>query len=261
MYEQTLSLAGLTPDQATVYEVLLKNGPQTARKVSQITPFKRSLVYKHLEDLQKLGLVARHDEVGKVSVFEPAHPLKLKELTEKQETQAKSAQIALESILGSMTSDFNLVSGKPGVQFFEGKPGIIKLYEQILAHGQNIDSIEDKGEMVSFFPDYVKEFIAKRIKKGLHNRVIAPSNSPINVSSEKELRETRLVETARFPFRMDIKIAGRLVSLITFQKEHPVGVLVDNQEIADNFRLLFDLLWNLLENKNPALPSPATKFA
>ena len=229
-----------------MYETLLKNGPSPARKIAQNSPYKRSLVYKILDELITMGLATKKDEIGKVSVFEPAHPLKLKDLAEKKAEAARQAQSGLDSVLASLVSDFNLVSGKPGVQFFEGKAGIIKLYEQILAHGQNIDSIEDKGEMMAFFPDYVKEFINKRIKKGLHNRVIAPSDNPINVSSEQELRETRFIETAKFPFRMDIKIAGRLLSLITFQKEHPVGVLVDNQEIADNYRLLFTLLWNFL---------------
>ena len=57
------------------------------------------------------------------------------------------------------------------------------------------------------------------------------------------MRETKFLATALFPFRMDIKIAGRLVSLITFKKDSTVGVLIDNQEIADNFQILFELLW------------------
>lgn len=252
VYQQALTLAGLTQDQAVIYEFLLKNGKLTARKISQNTPYKRSLVYKYLEDLVKKGLVMRHDEIGKVSVFEPVHPLKLKDFAEKQEEQAKNAQQALDAVLGQMTSDFNLISGRPGVRFFEGKNGIIKIYEEMLAHGQNIESIEDKGEMAAFIPDYVKEFIKKRIKKGLRNRVIAPSDNPINVSSESELREVRSIATSKFPFKMDVKIAGRLVSFITFQKENPVGVLVDSQEIADNFRLLFETLWECLATTKPA---------
>ncbi len=79
--------------------------------------------------------------------------------------------------------------------------------------------------------------------------MIAPSNNPINPTSPQELRETRFVPTAQFPFRMDIKIAGGLVSLITFQKENPVGVLIENKEIGENYKILFDLLWKLLEPK------------
>lgn len=247
MYEQTLTLTGLTAEQAAVYEALLKSGPSPARKIAQNTPYKRTLVYKILEDLQKLGLVARRDEVGKVSIYEPTHPLKLKELAEKRQEQARNAQTALEGIFGQLTSDFNLISGKPGVKFYEGKEGIIKIYETLLAHGSNIDSIEDKGEMAGFIPEYSHNYPKERVKRNIFNRVIAPSDNPINATSEKEMRETRFIPTDQFPFRMDIKIAGRLVSLITFQKENADGVLVDNEEIAENFRLLFELLWKLLE--------------
>jgi sugar-specific transcriptional regulator TrmB len=141
------------------------------------------------------------------------------------------------------------VKERPKIRFYEGKEGIIKIYEDLLAQKSHIDSFEDKGEMSLFIPEYAKEFITKRIKNKVYNRVIAPSTNQININSQAELRETRFLPVSQFPFRMDIKIAGNEVSLISFQKENPVGILIENKEIADNFHILFDLVWKFLEPK------------
>src|SRR3989344_695186 len=123
MYEQTLIQAGLTKNQSLIYEILVKTGPVSAGKLAKIAPLKRGLVYKVLEELEEVNLVEQKKPAGTVAVFIPAHPLKLKDLAEQRERQAKDAQRILESVLGGLVSDYNLAVGKPGVQFYEGKEG------------------------------------------------------------------------------------------------------------------------------------------
>lgn len=246
IYQQSLIQAGLSSEEAVIYEYLVKNGAKTAGAISLATPFKRGLVYKLLEQLSLSGLVIKHDAPGKVAIFEPAHPLKLKDLAEKKEEQAKNAQIALGGILDALTMDYNMLSDRPGVKFYQGKEGIMNIYDTLLEQGAAIDSFEDKGEMLRLIPEYAAAYPRQRVKRNMFNRVIAPRDNPLNQSDPALLRETRFVTTERFPFRMDIKISGRYVSLITFQKENPVGVLIDNKEIAENFRMLFNLVWSSL---------------
>ncbi len=246
MYEQSLQQAGLTLDQALIYEVLLKNGPLKASKVHQKTPLKRGLVYKILEDLVKIGLVEKAEEPGKVSIFSPAHPLKLRDVAKEREQKARDAQVALDGVLGQLSSDYNLTIGKPGVEFFEGKEGLIQLYERILGSGQPIDSIEDKGNMVNVIGDYIPVYVKTRVQRGLYNRVITPATNAVNTTDQSQLREARTIPEAQFPFRLDIKIAGPLLSIVSLQKENTVGVLIDNKEIAENFKILFEYWWKQL---------------
>ncbi len=176
-YLTSLTQAGLTYSQAEVYEILIKNGPLRASKIHNKSDLKRSLVYKVLGELLEMDLVTKDEPPRKVAIFSPRHPAKLKDLAEKAEDRAKTAQIVLGGILGQMSSDFNLAVGKPGVQFYEGKEGIIKIYETLLGQKQNIDSFEDKGEMVEFLGNYTKTFTKKRIQNKIFNRVIAPSEN------------------------------------------------------------------------------------
>src|SRR3989344_3806878 len=127
MFEQQLEQSGLTKNQAVVYEALLKTGATPARTLLAAIPLKRGLAYKVLDELAGLDLVSKKDEPGKVAIFEPAHPSKLKEIAETKEKQAQNTQVALDGILGQLSSDFNLSAGKPGVRFYEGVEGVKKV--------------------------------------------------------------------------------------------------------------------------------------
>ena len=246
MYEQILSQAGLYADQAKIYEILIKNGPLEAGKIAKKTDITRSLVYKILEELIEKGLVLKDEQSQKVIIFKPEHPLKLQVIQEKMAQKAKNAQIALDTILPALSSDFNQLFGSAHVRFFEGKEGIIKLYEIILAQKAPIDSIEEKGDMLAFIPDYVPIFVKKRIAAQIPNRVISPENNPYNKTDPSKFIEAKLVLVEKFPFRIDIKICADKISLITFKKETAFAALIDDQEIADNFRILFNFIWSLL---------------
>ncbi|HBH46781.1 MAG: hypothetical protein A2445_02460 [Candidatus Jacksonbacteria bacterium RIFOXYC2_FULL_44_29] len=251
MYEAVINQIGLTTEQAAIYEALVSGGPMKAAKISQKTSLKRGFVYFLLEQLVALGLVEKEVIKAKTAIFKPAHPYKLKELAEKREKEAKEAQIALDGVLPQLVSNFNLASGKPGVRFFEGREGLIKIYEELLDEKSPIDSIEDKGEMAEFIMDYSHKFIKKRRERGIFNRVVCPASNPINKTSPEELRETRTIPVKLYPLSMDIKIVNNKVSLITLRKESAVGILIDHPEIAENFKIIFKYLWDSLE-KNPS---------
>lgn len=257
MYTELLQQAGLSEKEAAIYEKLLEVGSTTVGKLLKTLPYKRGDLYNILASLKDMGLVSEGLSRGVMS-FTVESPDKIADLLKAEDEKRDRIRRSVTSTLPDLKSLYNLSVHRPGVRFYEGKDGIIKVYEQLLAHGQNIDSFEDKGEMARFIPEYSNKYPLRRVKRKIFNRVIAPSDNKINVSDPSLLRETRFLSTEKFPFRMDIKIAGCFVSLITFQKEHPVGVLVDSSEIADNFRILFQAFWDLL---GCPTPPPATSLA
>src|SRR3989338_135756 len=172
MYELPLVAAGLEPDQAQIYEILLKNGPLKAGKVALKSTLKRGLVYKILDELVELGLVIKNEPAGKVAIFEPAHPLKIKEFAEAKEAKLKTAQLALDGILGNLTSDYNLALNKPGVQFFEGMDGIKKILDDSLASKTEIYSYADIESINKYIPDLNREYVAKRERLKIKKRGI-----------------------------------------------------------------------------------------
>ena len=104
---QTLVQAGLTEHQAAIYEALIQRGPQKATRLAFLAGGPRTLSYKVLDELAAEGLVTKKDERGRVSLFAPAHPLKLRDLAERRLDEAKGARAALESALVALTRDFD----------------------------------------------------------------------------------------------------------------------------------------------------------
>lgn len=242
---KTLAQIGLSDKEATVYEALLELGKAGMGELLKKIPYKRGNAYDLIQELVNKGLVTEVLERGKKTfVIEP--PEKLKVMLEEKGKIFHQQESALNTNFEYLSSAYRIAMNKPGVRYYEGKEGIIKIYEELLANNQPIDSIEDKGDLAKSIPDYAATYVKKRVQKKIFNRVVSPDTNQLNKSNPEKLIEARLAPADQFPFRMDIKISGNKVSLITFPEKNIVGVLIDNQEIAENFHILFEFLWNKL---------------
>lgn len=252
MYEQSLQQAGLTPDQALIYEALLKNGPLKASKVHQKTPLKRGLVYKLLEDLVQLGLVEKAEEPGKVAIFSPSHPLKLRDLAETKERQAKDAQVALDGVLSELTSSYNLMIGKPGVRFFEGLEGIKKVLDDTITSnpGKMLRTFSDVAGYSMYLKDWNTQYYApERKKRGVFEKVIIPNDAKaleyMHGYKSNDVTDILFINHALYPFKTEINIYEDKVSFVTFSPTAHMGVIVENKEIFNTLSSVFNFTWEL----------------
>lgn len=249
-YIETLTASGLEPSVAAVYVALLELGESQVPAISLKTSLSRASIYEALTHLIAEGYIEYRKE-GRNAYYKANHPEKLRDLVAQKKREVALLEGEMGETIKLLSSAYNLSLKKPGVSFYEGKDGIIQAYEELLAISSPIDSIEDKGEMGDFIPDYAKQFVKKRVAKHIKNRVVAPSTNAINITSNKELRETRTIPLDQFPFGMDVKISGNTVLLITLKEKEAVGIKIVHQEIAENFRTLFQYLWNQAALRSP----------
>jgi predicted transcriptional regulator len=104
-------LAGLSEDQAVLYESLIHYGPQKATRLAFLAGVPRTLSYRHLEELIEQGLVAKEEQSGKVARFAPAHPLKLKDLATQRLEDAQAAKGLVEEVLPALVRNFDTMLG------------------------------------------------------------------------------------------------------------------------------------------------------
>lgn len=259
MYELPLVAAGLEPDQAQVYEILLKSGPLKAGKIATQSTLKRGLVYKILDELVKLGLAIKHELPGKATMFEPAHPLKIKQLAESREQKFKTAQLALDGILGNLTSDYNLALGKPGVQFYEGKEGIKKVADDSLTSKTEILSYLDNEAINKYIPDINKEYIQKRNRLKIAKRMIAVDSLYVRDRAKqfnKSTTQIRVIEKA-YPFATVMQIYDGKVSYITLDEKRMIGVIIADPHIYQMHKTLFEFAWEKAKPLGQFAPAPA----
>ena len=149
-----LDAAGLDDREILVYEALLARGIATASQITPDTGLGRVMVYRVLEDLVSKKLVSK-DESEPVLRYRARHPYALKQYAENQVNKLRETEGTIDALIPRLTSLFHQGQSRPGVKFYEGKEGIIKIYEDILSERSPIDSIEEKGDMIAYLPDYV----------------------------------------------------------------------------------------------------------
>lgn len=247
MYEQFLSQTGLSQEQAVVYEALIKHGALPASKISSFAGLKRGLTYKILGELEALGLVEKKDEVGKVLRFEGVHPLRMRDFVEKKMQESKDAKEVLETVLPKLVSDFNLVSGKPGIQFYEGEEGVKQITAHSLGAKTEIYSYVDNDAVDKYLPKENKRYVAERVRRGITKKIISPDTPhtrEIAKSFAEELLEARVLPIEK-SLNTVMQIYDNTISYLTINDERMIGVIIDDPFIARMHRTMFEYLWSV----------------
>lgn len=239
--------AGLSEEQALTYDALLEKGPLKASSIAKWTGIKRSLVYKVLEQLINIGLVSEKGGKGAVSIFSPNHPSLLLNSFEQKEKQLAMTKEILSSSIGTLSSKFNLISGKPNVQFYEGINAIEKITMDLPVSEKEIRQFLDINNALNKYSNNAISSREKRIKLGIVKKMIVP-NTPENkeyISNKTELTKYKISETNKLP--TGIQIYDNKVTMLNITDNSTVGVIIEDELIAQTFKNIFDQYWNLIQ--------------
>lgn len=249
MNEKILTDAGLSKEQAKIYLFLLENGLAPAKVIAAKTNIGRALAYKVLEQLIALGLVEKRGDIGKVARFFPAHPKRLKGLLATKKERMLEASAVFERSFGLLASSFNLLSGKPNIQFFEGIEGLQRVYDDILETNQHISVISSpihhgKQEALHLIREQIKKQAAQKIQ----TKAITPhadgqteTTTPIS-DDEKYLITRKIVPAEKLNIPAQVIVYGDKVAVTNF-RENIITVVIESKYIAETFRIMFEYIW------------------
>lgn len=238
--------SGLNEAESHLYLALLKSGPQRAALLAETSGVSRTNTYNVLEQLQRKGLVEKEGG-GRKSVFRALHPQRLEAFFDEQQATLNSRREQLRSHLSRLTVDFSLAEGGPGVYRFEGKEGMIRVYQELIKDRIRVDSIVDRNLLRTTISDYNPEYIRQRVKYRIHSRIISPSGFQGKSSDQSEFREVRILDQKKFPFEMDLKITAKKVVMTTFRQSSISGMIIIDSEVIRNYQVLFEFLWGIAQ--------------
>ncbi|OHA34020.1 MAG: hypothetical protein A3A22_03695 [Candidatus Taylorbacteria bacterium RIFCSPLOWO2_01_FULL_45_34b] len=255
--EKVLENAGLSPEQSRLYLSLLEGGLSSARHLASKTNLGRALTYKILGQLTYLKLVEKKKTYGRIALFAPTHPERLKELLHEKQKLTEQSIATLQSSFGSLSSAYNFLQGKPNVQFFEGVIGIQHVYDDILEIGKDIfvisSPINDGRQEILHL---IREQIKRQVEQNIKTKAITPiaTGQPIATpieEDEKHLITRKQVPAEKLHIPAQIIIYGDKVAITNF-KETLITVLVESKYIAETFRIMFEYIWenDVPSNKN-----------
>jgi sugar-specific transcriptional regulator TrmB len=259
-YSQALIAAGLTKEQANVYEPLIREGKLRATQLAKRAELSRTYVYRILEELEGLGLITREEPPGKPAVFAPRHPFALEELARKRQEEANIAKRTLEGAMASLISDYTAASKIPGVRVLSGIEGLEEIYKDILKEKKDILLIRSAlDNQEGGLKEMVLAQIAKQVAAGIRTRLIGRSRAPGGISEadlrardKARLTERRTLPRDSFQLPAQIIIYGNKVA-ITSYREPLITTVIENDAIRETMQVLFELLWNTGEKPSVGL--------
>lgn len=242
MLKEQLEKIGLAEKEAKVFLASLELGSSAVQEIAKKADINRATTYVIIEKLMKKGLMSSVEK-GKKTYFQVEDPKRLLKLLEEQEEGLKRKEEEFKKYLPELETLFNIAEEKPKVRFFEGKEGLIAIREDYFkAKDKEVLGFFAIDEEKNVFTDEERSKAAtERKKRGVKIKLIYTDESP-SLQTESKLSTRRFIPKDKFPLSSTFIIYDDKVGVVSL-KGKLVGVIIENKEIANTFRSIFNLAW------------------
>lgn len=247
---------GLTDAEAEVYQAALALGARPASVIAQNVGLKRAHTYNVLRGLMEKGIVQEFEKRG-IKHFTCSPPSSLISVLENRERELILQKQRLEQILPELKKLQNPLSAQPRVRFYQGFDGLREVYDDMLRteNSEILALVDLKYTWTAVGPDgldYVVGFIKRREKRNIVWRGICVGSSESDAQVKmrpSHLRAMKLIEGISCP--AEISVYGSRVAFTSTHNEL-IGIIVENEPIAETIRSVLEKMWQLLPDYKPA---------
>jgi|SRR3989344_1924940 len=245
--ETILKNFGLNEKETAVYLALIELGPSPVRLLSAKSAVNRGTTYDILKSLIALGLVSYYNKQSH-QYFSAESPEKLLSALDDKQQSIKNLQNEIQTSLPELKSLFEKQGGKPAVKLFEGLKGIKSILEDVLETvGREKEKIyyvyssaSLRKNVYNAMPDFskrrqVKKIMVRTIALGEGGQLVGLDERKWLSQGGKELKAT-----------YEIIYSGCVAHISLDTAENPVGVVIQNQEIFETQKVIFESLWEKL---------------
>jgi len=239
-----LQKVGLSDGEAVLFSLLLESGKIKARDLVEKSGLGRGNVYNLLNSLTAKGLVL--EILGAQKQYEAVDPSRLKKLLNKKKEETKRLEAEFTESLGAMTSLFNLSTGKPTIQVFEGIDGFEQALNDSLSATTEILTYFDPSAIVDEIAAVNSRYVTKRRNKKISKRIILPDNQAAHDyknSMGGDLTDILLAKDFSGGFLTAMETYDNKVNFLTLTKEKIISVIIEDENIANLQRAQFEYIW------------------
>jgi len=249
MVKNILVKLGLAEKEAQIYKVALESGPETVQKIAQRAEITRTGAYAYIKSLMSRGLMSSSTR-DKKTYFLAESPESLSSLLDSRKKEVQRLIFEFKKTMPQLRTLFETNEERPQVRVFEGKDGFKTMTNDLLkSKFQALEEFTSVDEIYTIYPTQQEEYrekLAKKFKKA-RTRIIYTSNNPV-LNKLSRVAELRFLSKEKFPFVGSMNIYGNKVAL-TSHKKTTTGVIIENKEIAETMRAIFNLAWESLDKK------------
>ncbi len=241
--EKLADMLGIGRDALSVYLASLELGVANIQELSRKSGVKRTSIYNFIDEL-KLKQFLTEIKRGKRKLVLATNPRLL------IDTQ-KSRVDFLESMMPELLAINNEAKNKPRVSYYEGFEGIKEVYNSMLRDKQVIYAWEDLDQAQKTFPKkFFESYPVERSKLTIPFRSIvkdSPFARKFTFDNDKRLsRQSKFISASNLG--TEINIFGNKVALFNLRKSTPLAVLIQDHEIAETLKIIWQELWDRLSD-------------
>lgn len=245
MFNEVLTRAGLSEDEALVYETLLLHGPQSVGTQLPRVSIKRGLLYKVLDRLIQRGLVT--EKISKKrAIFVAQPPDTLLKIIEDQESELRKTRENFVRALPEMKAKYVISTERPVIQFFEGTEGLRKIYEDKLLPGTPTHHFIRPLRANVYehaFGRWFVHYLERRAKLGITTYALtgddADANHDPKIDAQRKVVRTWL-RPQDYTTPIEIACYRDKVAIISYGKEI-FGIVIESQHFSKAIKDLFSL--------------------
>jgi sugar-specific transcriptional regulator TrmB len=246
---QELKKLGLKDKEAAVYLASLELGPAPVQNIARKSKVVRATTYVILEDLMQMGLITHYKE-GKKTLFSAEPPLQLNRLLEKQEEDIREKKEGLTHFLPELQAVIKSNTDRPSVRYFEGTEGLRAIRQEIVMYTQPGDIVYNFTPLDyinAIFPENSSSYYKQRVARGIQAKTIFTTSSQkikkqiLSLMAEHRT-DFRFIPPELYPGGGGTTIFRDRVAMGTYTGKIS-GLIIENSELADMMRNLFDLAW------------------
>jgi len=242
--QPSLLKLGFSKEESKIYLTCLESGSLPVSVISRNTNIGRINCYHYIEKLIEKEFLLEEKKSG-VKYFFAENP---QVIIKKQKEKINIAQ----NILPEMLAIASATPQKPKIQFFEGTEGIEKIFEKMLQFpSAEIVSFSNFKSLQNISKEYIKNHFTKRATLKIKTRFITPDSQEaqkfqhtvVDILKNKHLAETFFIASKEFYFSSEISIFSGNVAIFSLSGNNIQGVLIENPEIYQTQKAIFDLAW------------------
>lgn len=244
--EIDLEYLWFTNEETKIYLACLEFGDLAISTIAKFTKIWRVNLYHHTQRLVEKWYLSFYQK-NWIKIFVAENP---QILINKEKEKLNLANKVFPELLAILSKSSN----RPKIQFFEWENWIKTIFERFLIQKNNeIVTFSNFERLKYFFKDnnFLENNFDSRINNNIKTKFISPKTKISeefvkkillnNISSN--LFEVFLIPSSNFFFSSEISIFSNSIAILNLNKENPIWVLIENKELYETQKAIFDLAW------------------
>ena len=245
MDQQLLITAGLQPQQADLYALLLERGVLTPPDAAAASGLTRSNAYKALDRLVELGLAIKSDAHKKLT-YAPSNPLALATMVGEARNKVAAQEEAVNVVMNQLLAQYYQNTEQPGVEVVTGRAAVIAAFRQQAELRQAVYFVRTRADIPVMGFETMDSIRVAPARFGQKRYGITPdvSHGPVNPKGDQRSNLTRTwVKHEDYSAPVEWSVSGSMLLIVLYATE-PHAITILNPLIADAFKQL----WQIMDN-------------